>query len=102
MTYDPPCWYTGDHQWHGASMCPSCGARLRCECGRFVREDAIDAHMETCRVVAAHVIDESGDRPEHWLKDGEPSGPDNEWPGDPENIPSRIREAGREFRERVR
>lgn len=53
---EPSCDYTGDHQWHGSSRCPSCGARLRCACGRFVREDSIYAHIDSgqCPVIPAH------------------------------------------------
>ena len=38
--------------WQGGSVCVNCGARLRCWCGRFVRADSFDAHLESCEVVA--------------------------------------------------
>jgi hypothetical protein len=41
------------HYWHGSSLCSECGARLRCICGAFVREDNLDEHMKTCRTIAA-------------------------------------------------
>lgn len=57
----PPCWYTNDHQWHGKSMCPECGARLRCLCGRFVREDNLEAHMDACpTMVRLAALDATG------------------------------------------
>ena len=46
---NPDCYY-GDHEWRGTSACVHCGERLRCGCGCYVREDNLDAHLETCRV----------------------------------------------------
>lgn len=47
MTGDPPCWSSGDHSYRGTGQCPTCGDRLRCcFCGRFVREDSIDEHLD--------------------------------------------------------
>lgn len=48
----PECYY-GDHSWRGGGTCVLCGARLRCYCGAFVREDGIDEHLKKCRVVLA-------------------------------------------------
>ena len=39
------------HYWHGSSVCSLCGERLRCECGRFVREDSLEAHVIVCEVL---------------------------------------------------
>jgi hypothetical protein len=39
----------GDHLWRGGGVCVLCGARLRCYCGAFVREDNIDKHLKACR-----------------------------------------------------
>jgi len=39
------------HYWHGSSQCSLCGARLRCECGQYMREDGIEEHMAVCRVL---------------------------------------------------
>lgn len=52
--------YHGDHSWRGGSTC-HCGARLRCICGRFVREDGFDAHYPTCPVLAAEYLAEVAD-----------------------------------------
>lgn len=41
----------GDHLWRGGGVC-SCGARLRCYCGRFVTEDGIEAHLTECPTVS--------------------------------------------------
>lgn len=41
------------HYWNGSSRCSLCDARLRCDCGCYVREDNIDEHMKTCRVIAS-------------------------------------------------
>ena len=49
---DADCHY-GDHFWDGSSACSNCGARLRCSCGAYVREDNMEAHVAKCRVVAA-------------------------------------------------
>lgn len=38
------------HYWHGLSICSLCGARLRCACGAYVREDNLDAHLDRCPV----------------------------------------------------
>jgi len=48
----PDC-YFGDHNWHGSSRC-HCGARLRCICGRFVRDRDADwrAHESVCPTLA--------------------------------------------------
>ena len=44
----------GGHYWNGTSQCVRCGARLRCICGVYVREDNIDEHCaERCRVLLA-------------------------------------------------
>lgn len=43
----------GDHEWRGGGSCVRCGKQLRCFCGRFVREDALDAHLEACAAVGA-------------------------------------------------
>lgn len=51
------------HYWHGGSVCSLCGERLRCGCGRFVREDALDAHVRECKVLEAQAIEnETRDR----------------------------------------
>ena len=34
------------HEWRGGSRCVRCGERLRCECGRFVTEDALPDHID--------------------------------------------------------
>jgi len=54
--------YNNDHDWHGTSMCVHCGARLRCECGVFVREDNLDEHLtpERCRFIASLPEDDEG------------------------------------------
>ncbi len=51
-TGEPPCYVTNDHYWSGG-ICTSCGERLRCLCGRFIRVDDLDAHIDRgeCRVV---------------------------------------------------
>lgn len=36
----------GDHTWRGGSAC-HCGARLRCFCGRFIREADLDRHLRS-------------------------------------------------------
>lgn len=41
----PMCVATNDHYWHGGSICSACGTRLRCGCGRFVREADLDRHF---------------------------------------------------------
>lgn len=38
------CYVDGGHRWNGTSTCAECGDRLRCLCGQFVREDALDSH----------------------------------------------------------
>jgi len=38
--------------WNGSSQCSRCGARLRCVCGCYVREDNLIAHETACRVLA--------------------------------------------------
>ncbi len=48
---DADCHY-GDHHWNGSSICSNCGARLRCICGAYVREDNFEAHESRCRVLA--------------------------------------------------
>lgn len=45
MTGDPPCWFSGDHYWRGG-RCTACGERFRCYCGRFIKVEDIDAHVE--------------------------------------------------------
>lgn len=37
--------------WRGGSRCVNCGARLRCLCGRFVRDDHMAEHCKTCPTV---------------------------------------------------
>jgi hypothetical protein len=44
----PECMVTGDHYWHGGSVCSACGARLRCACGAFMRADSFEAHFARC------------------------------------------------------
>ena len=51
MSSYPTC--HGDHFWDGSSQCSSCGARLRCACGCYVREDNLEKHFKTCRYAAA-------------------------------------------------
>lgn len=41
---EPPCSITGDHFWHGG-VCSSCGERLRCACGQFVKVEELDFHI---------------------------------------------------------
>jgi hypothetical protein len=41
------CHY-GDHSYRDGSVCVACGHHLRCYCGRFIREDEIEAHIEMC------------------------------------------------------
>lgn len=53
------CHY-GDHAYHGTGACVRCGVRLRCYCGAFVREDSIEAHFETCRIVLKYASLEAG------------------------------------------
>lgn len=50
MAVNENCWM-GDHDWMGTSRCAHCGSRLRCFCGRFVREDRLAEHVDTCVVV---------------------------------------------------
>jgi hypothetical protein len=54
---DPDCHY-GDHDWAGGGVCIRCGKELRCYCGRFIREDQLDAHVEKCPWVLAHADEE--------------------------------------------
>ena len=46
---DADCHY-GDHHWaergNGAT-CTNCHERFRCACGRFMRIDQLDAHIES-------------------------------------------------------
>jgi len=51
---NPECWFE-DHLWHGGSACVRCGARLRCICGRFTREDGMAAHVDRCVVIEQEV-----------------------------------------------
>jgi hypothetical protein len=46
---DPDCHF-GDHLLRGGARCvrAGCGFRLRCMCGRFIREDALHAHEPDC------------------------------------------------------
>lgn len=37
----------GDHEWNGTSQC-RCGARLRCMCGVYIREDNLNDHYKRC------------------------------------------------------
>lgn len=50
---DPDCYMEG-HLWRGGGVCVRCGEELRCYCGRFIREDQLDAHVESCPWVLAH------------------------------------------------
>lgn len=34
-------------------ICSSCGARLRCSCGQFVRADSLEQHFPRCPFVRA-------------------------------------------------
>ncbi len=52
MRLSPDCYLMNDHRWNGTSQC-ECGARLRCICGCFVREDNLAAHVAKCRTIAA-------------------------------------------------
>jgi hypothetical protein len=41
--------YQEGHLWRGTGACVYCGEQLRCFCGRFVREDGIEKHLnESC------------------------------------------------------
>ena len=35
------------HAWGHGGTCHRCGAQLRCLCGRFVRIDGIEAHIDS-------------------------------------------------------
>jgi hypothetical protein len=53
---DADC-YFGDHDWRGSSQC-RCGARLRCGCGVYVREDNLVEHLAySCRWVTKELAD---------------------------------------------
>jgi hypothetical protein len=54
---NPNCYY-GDHDWCGGGICLSCGKRLRCGCGQFIRADDGEKHIETCPQVLAFLVDE--------------------------------------------
>ncbi len=41
---DPDCHF-GDHLYLGGGTCVRCHKPLRCYCGRFIREDELDAHI---------------------------------------------------------
>jgi hypothetical protein len=48
MRFDAVCMMEG-HNWRGGAVCVNCGDRLRCNCGRFVRERELDRHLrEAC------------------------------------------------------
>lgn len=48
--FAPECIASGDHWWNGSSICSACGARLRCMCGVYVREENFEEHLaEKCR-----------------------------------------------------
>lgn len=64
MTYgygiNPDCHY-GDHEWRGGGVCVSCGERLRCNCGRFIRSADLDAHVVDCPWVVANLEPDDSD-----------------------------------------
>lgn len=62
----PECVASGDHEWHGSSQCAACGARLRCFCGVFIREDRIDAHMPKCPWILRQQIEEISEMEQSW------------------------------------
>ena len=62
---DADC-YFGDHDWRGTSRC-RCGARLRCICGVFIREDNIDEHVKRCPVITSEVEKEHREIEASWL-----------------------------------
>lgn len=57
-TMNAECVATGDHIWNGSSQCVACGARLRCNCGVYVREDNIEKHFKTCPWLERAIQDE--------------------------------------------
>lgn len=75
----PMCVASNDHYWHGSSICSACGARLRCGCGRFVREDGFDEHL---RQLCPLPVTCGWVEPEPYDRWGEPLGDrcKNPWP----------------------
>lgn len=46
MIHHPDCHY-GDHHWVGG-RCSLCGKPFRCLCGRFLRIEDLDDHIDKC------------------------------------------------------